>query len=150
MSDNKDFRLEEYRSLRKEIELYLAESRSQERYTLIAVGVIWGWLITNHLTNPLLWAAPVVLTLATSVRMAAIMKHFGNTRDYIKTTEASFGVRGWDHQEKSWTLGLAFIVLNIALLMLAIVAFHYRGTLAKPPCPTTTTCPLCSVAPKPI
>ncbi len=41
MSDDQTFRLEEYKSLRKEVELYLAESRSQERYTVIAAE---AWL----------------------------------------------------------------------------------------------------------
>jgi hypothetical protein len=47
MNDDKTFLLEEYRSLRKEIELYLTKSRSQERYTLIAVGAIRGWLVVE-------------------------------------------------------------------------------------------------------
>ena len=76
MSDDQVFRLEEYKSLRKEVEIYLTESRSQERYTLIAVGAIWAWLIVNHLHTGLLWFVPVMLTLATSIRMGAILLHF--------------------------------------------------------------------------
>jgi hypothetical protein len=153
MSDDQIFRLEEYRALRKEIELYLTESRSQERYTLIAVGVIWGWLITNHLTHGLLWFVPIALTLATSLRMAAILKHFGIIRGYIMQLEDKFGVNGWDHREKSWTLGLAFIVVDVALFVLAAVAFYYRCKLAQSPCPVTTTCTVlscCTGVPKPI
>ena len=76
MNDDQTFRLEEYKSLRKEIELYLTESRSQERYTLIAVGAIWAWLVINRLTSGLLWSVPIVLTVATSIRMIAILLHF--------------------------------------------------------------------------
>jgi hypothetical protein len=65
MSDkNETFLLEEYKALRKEIEIYLTEARSLERSTLAAVGVIWGWLITSHNDDTILWTMPIWITLA--------------------------------------------------------------------------------------
>lgn len=130
VSEDQTYRLEEYKALRKEIELYLTESRSQERYTLIAVWAIWAWLITNKQMSALLWSVPIILTLATSVRMWAMLRHFGNMGKYIRTLEGKFNVNGWEHQKKPWTLGLAYVILNFALLSLAVIAFLYRDKLA--------------------
>jgi hypothetical protein len=131
MSGDQTYRLEEYKALRKEIELYLTESRSQERYTLIAVWVVWAWLITNKQPSGLLWSVPIILTLATSVRMIAMWKHFGIMGRYIRTLEDEFSVNGWEHLKKPWTLGLAFVVLNIVLLALAVAAFFCRHKLVR-------------------
>jgi hypothetical protein len=133
MEDNQSFRLEEYKSLRKEVELYLTESRSQERYTLVAVGAIWAWLILNRIDDLLLWWVPIILTLAVSIRMAAILKHFANINEYLKTVEDEFKVIGWEHKKKGWTLGGAYIVLSVLLLLLAIIAMIHRGDLIKCP-----------------
>ncbi len=136
MTDDQTFRLEEYKSLRKEIELYLTESRSQERYTLIAVGAIWAWLMINRLTSGLLWSVPIILTVAASIRMIAILQHFTHMGEYIKALEGKFTVRGWEHKPKGWTLGAANMLLSLALLVLAIVAFSYRlDLLAQFPSP---------------
>jgi hypothetical protein len=37
-ADQDDFRLEEYKALRKEVEIYLQESRALERYVVVAVA----------------------------------------------------------------------------------------------------------------
>lgn len=134
MSDEQSFRLEEYKTLRKEVELYLTESRSQERYTLIAVGVVWAWLIINRLHNGFLWSVPIVLTLATSIRMGAILLHFDHLGEHLKTLECRFGAPGWEHKDKGWTLGAAFILLDLALLGLSVAAWACRGNLTSLPC----------------
>jgi hypothetical protein len=124
------FHLEEFRALRGEIEFYLTESRSQERYTLIALGAIWGWLILNHFQDRFLWFIPVVLTIATTVRMVAMLGHFNNLGDYIKTIEHKFGTQGWECKRKRWTLGASYVVLDISLLIISMVGYHCRGYLA--------------------
>ena len=124
------FRLEEFQSLRKEIELYLAECRSQERYTLIALGAIWAWLISNRIHNGFLWFIPVVLTLSASIRMLAMLGHFNHLGDYIKSTETVFGTEGWEHKRKRWTLGASFVIGDIALLIISLVAWHHRACFA--------------------
>jgi len=141
MEDDQSYRLEEYRALRKEVELYLTESRSQERYTLIAVGAIWAWLILNHFQTSLLWSIPIILTAATSLRMAAILRHFDYMGKYIRALECKFGVTGWEQQSRGWTLGAAYIVLDVALLVLAIVAWCNRVGLAGVPCPVCPKTP---------
>jgi hypothetical protein len=135
MGEDQTFRLEEYRALRQELELYLTESRSQERYTLIAVGVIWGWLVTNRLNGRLLSAIPIMLTVAASIRMVAILRHFHHIGEYIWTLENDFKVEGWEHKEKGWTLGMAYLLLSIVLIALTIIGYHYRADLTHLPCP---------------
>ena len=134
MNDDQSFRLEEYKSLRKEVEIYLAESRSQERYTLIAVGAIWAWLIINRLHNGLLWSVPIVLTVATTLRMVAILKHFDHLKEYLRTLETTFGVAGWEQKKRGWTLGAAYFLLDGMLLGLTLLAWLYRNDITNLPC----------------
>lgn len=57
------FLIEEFKALRSEIELYLAEIRRLERNTIIAVGTIWAWLLHERVTDARVWSIPIVLTL---------------------------------------------------------------------------------------
>jgi hypothetical protein len=99
------------------------------------VGAIWGWLIINHLNTALLWGIPIVLTVAVSLRMLAILRHFNNIGKYIRILEVKFGVEGWEHQKRPMTLGGAYILLSVVLIALTVVAYHYRSVLAGAPCP---------------
>jgi hypothetical protein len=135
VTDERTFQLAEYNALRKEVEIYLQESRSQERYTLIAVGAIWAWLVVNHLTSKLLWLIPVLLTAATTLRMGAILLHFGNLKRYISRLESKFESPGWEHVKKGWTLGAAYVVVDVVLLAITIIGLVLRESLAGPTIP---------------
>jgi hypothetical protein len=140
MTDELSFQLEEYKALRKEVEIYEQESRSQERYTLIAVGLTWYWLLTNHLTIGLLWFVPILLTAATTARMVAMMRHFKNLGSYLAKLEDVFigaqgksekDPRGWEHMPKRKSLGLAYGIIDGALLLLTIIGWWYRVAIVS-------------------
>ena len=128
-SSSKDFRLEEYKALRKEIEVYLAETRSQERYTLIAVGLIWSWLVINKQSHWVMWAIPIVVTAASGLRLIAAAVHFGNISKYIKTIERHFAVYGWEQQSHKASFGAAAIFVSACLLAISIWACVNRSEL---------------------
>jgi hypothetical protein len=138
-TDAKNFRLQEYQALRKEIEIYLTEVRSQERYTLIAVGVIWAWLIANRIDNALPWVIPIVLTAVSALRMIAIGRHFKNLGTYIRTLETAFGVEGWQHQKRLPTVGVVAVIASMALFVVSLIGLQKYKQLAHiiPPPPAT-------------
>ena len=95
------FQIEEYKALRREIEIYLHESRFQERYTIVASGLIWAWLITHRIDNGWVWSLPVWIALASSIRRLAITGHFNVMREYLKGVENFYGVKGWEHRDEN-------------------------------------------------
>jgi hypothetical protein len=131
MDDLRAFQLEEYRSLRKEIEMYITESRTQERYAVIAVAAIWTWLIVNKQTSSALWILPVLATALIAFREFAIRRHFQDIKDYIKTLEGAFDVKGWEHTTRRWSLGSANTLLTSVLFVIALFAWFYRNSLVK-------------------
>ena len=136
MSVEQIYQIEEYRALRKEIEYYIAEFRSQERNVVIAVGVIWGWLIGNHQWHYLPWLVPVLLCGAASIRSNVLNKHMGVISRYIASLEDSFGVGGWEHHftrivRRRKYSNFANVFLTNTLLLLAIVGFFFHSQLLK-------------------
>ena len=131
MADADDFRLEEYRALRKEIDEHMSETRTEERYAIISAGVTWGWLIGNHKTNGLLWSVPVFLTLAIVLRTYAMSDHIVEIGRYLRTTETSFGIKGWEHTIKLRHVTRVNKYVTAGLLVLAAVAWGMRFTLAR-------------------
>ena len=47
MTVEEEFEMEQYRSLRTEINNNTAEIRSMQRYALVTVAVVWSWIATN-------------------------------------------------------------------------------------------------------
>ena len=46
----KDFYFKEYESLRKELEFLSNDLRNLEKYVILSIAAIWGWLLTH--ANP--------------------------------------------------------------------------------------------------
>lgn len=130
MDDQHAFQLEEYKALRKEIDQHMTESRTEERYAVIASGITWGWLILNHETNWLLWAVPVLLTTAIKFRTDAMSNHIIEIGTYIKRLELAFQAKGWEHETKQRKVTKINGLITLGLLILAVVAWVYRKTLA--------------------
>jgi hypothetical protein len=130
MEDKRSFQIEEYRALRKEIDQHMIESRAEERYAIIAAGITWGWLIFNHKTNGLLWAVPVLLTAAIVFRTEAMSKHIHEIGQYLKTLEEAFQAPGWEHKKIPRNVTRINRVITIGFLVLAVIAWLWRKTLA--------------------
>lgn len=128
------FQIEEYKALRTEIELYLKEARSQERYTIVAVGVIWGWLVIHNQTNWIVWTIPVLVTAASSLREIAIARHFQHLGDYLRKVEKTYGVTGWESTKKGWTVGVFNLIMNLTLFALSFIGLLFRYDLVCKTC----------------
>jgi hypothetical protein len=135
MDPRETFFLDEYTALRKEIEIFLSEARSLERYTIIACGLIWGWLITNRNSNWVLWSIPAALTAVSFIRGLAVRRHFADLKRYIKKTEDHFDVKGWEHRPPSWlhlSIGVTELLISSLLFVLSVLGFLYRAHLIHP------------------
>lgn len=125
------FHIEEYKALRREIEIYLHESRFQERYTIVASGLIWAWLITHRIDNGWVWSLPVWIALASSIRRLAITGHFNVMREYLKGVENFYGVKGWEHRNENWNQNIAYseLIISAILFVLSFAAWYWRAKL---------------------
>jgi hypothetical protein len=124
------FLLEEYKALRKEIEIFLAESRSLERYTIFALAILWGWLITHQIDNKAVWALPVVITSASALRRMATSRHYGELRRYIATIEDKYHIKGWENRKPvPWNIGFTENLISLVLLVVSIAALVLRTKL---------------------
>lgn len=132
MTDAQNFKLEEYKALRREVELFLVEVRSHERYTLIAVGVIWGWLIFNHNHHGLLWSVPALITLGSALRIWAMNRHFSTVAGHVEAIEKEFGVDGWETRRgnRPPSIGTSSAILAVVLISLACAGWVLRFELA--------------------
>lgn len=145
LNSAKLFQLEEYRALRKEVEYYIAEFRSQERSVVVAVGVVWAWLIGNHQSGYLPWSVPVLLCGAAAIRSFVLNKHMRLISTYVESLEDSFGVNGWEHMftvkvRNVKRSDFANTVLTYALLLLSLAGLFFHSSLIEkqpsPPCPS--------------
>ena len=85
MDHTRAFLLEEYKALRRETELYISEIRSQERYVVVSISAVWYWLIHEHKSNGLLWSIPILVCVASGLRMIGVDRHFRCLSPYIQT-----------------------------------------------------------------
>jgi len=89
----RDYFIKEYDALRKEILWMLQDSRAVERYVVIAVGVLWAYLIksTDQLNHAnlarLAWFLPVVFSILGGLRSLALSEKFKQIGEYIKLIE---------------------------------------------------------------
>src|ERR1044071_103058 len=106
------FDWQEYRALRKEVELYVQEARALERYTLVALGASWAWLVVNKVAICLPWLIPPLLIVAVGVRGVGVHLYLGNLRSYLAKIEDYFGIEGWEHNQPHRPIALTTLVLG--------------------------------------
>lgn len=100
----KEFLLQEHESLRREIESTLQEQLTLERYVLVSVGALTGWILTHKVAQSysnLAWAiSPIVVAFA-ALRALIIGGIFGDISAYMRRIETAFDlpreVGGWEH-----------------------------------------------------
>lgn len=89
-----DFHREQYRELRAEALKHVDETRSAEKYVLIALGAYYGFLFTNwdrvipFGSTP--WWLPVGLSVCGGVRSLALFMSIQNNADYLRRLEETF------------------------------------------------------------
>lgn len=94
------FHLEEYRSLKKEIEYRI---KATEKIEIIVVGgitALYGWLSQQSDIPPKIWWIPVGLTLFGLFRQIFLLNRIMEIASYIREIEAAFctdTLHGWEN-----------------------------------------------------
>ena len=97
-----DFHLQQYASIRKEIEDNIQEIRILERYAIIGTSAVWVWLLTHNFTTTpkIAWWIPSLLIFLCAIRSVALFKGILRASKYIRHMETIFfyseKIHGWE------------------------------------------------------
>ena len=105
---NEKFHLIEYESLRKEIEIHIADRRKVETQSILAIFGIYAWLLSrpSGFDPELLKLAlglPLGVALYGYIKWEALMFRTIQIGRYIKNLESKFSdssIYGWEHSLK--------------------------------------------------
>jgi hypothetical protein len=84
-----EFLLEEYKSLRTQIDEFMKDIMGLERWAVIVSGGLWSWLSTTegkHLPGLIYWS-PALLSLLFGLRSLGVYVMMRRTGKYILTVE---------------------------------------------------------------
>ena len=83
--DSVEFHLKEYECLKKEIDSAVQETRTLERYALVATAGVWTWLLaTSGGARDLIWWIPSLLVFFAGLRSVALYRAVQRIGDYIR------------------------------------------------------------------
>lgn len=102
-----DFHLQQYASVRKEIEEFIRETRILERYAIIGTTAVWVWLLTHNFTTTtikntpkIVWWIPSLLVFLCAIRSLVLLKGILKASRYIRHMEKVFfyseEIPGWE------------------------------------------------------
>ena len=88
-----DFRLKEYEAVRREMDEAVKETRTLERYALVAVGAIWSWIVASRKPEyvVLMWL-PALLVGFLAFRALLLTNHVTFIANYIIEIEKLFAL----------------------------------------------------------
>lgn len=93
MDKTPDFLLQEYEAIRREMDQAVTETRTLERYALVAVGGIWSWIVAKGEPqyDALKWL-PALLVVFLAFRALVLTKHVDFIANYLTEVEKSFAL----------------------------------------------------------
>src|ERR1041384_2440330 len=102
MDDKTGFRLEEFKALRKQLELTLEEISTLSRYALFGSAAVISWLIgAPPRVDPHMlrwaWWVPATICFFAGFRVLALGFHIWQFAQYLHHLETRFRVAGWEH-----------------------------------------------------
>lgn len=132
--DQKDFLLKEYESLRKELEFLSKDLRSLERYVIISISGVWGFLLTQSHSQPdpnvdyirflkLAWRGlPIIFSSCGIVRAASLYMGINKISEYLRWVEKKLELAGWETYNNGipWQFAASLILIWSAILLAAI------------------------------
>jgi hypothetical protein len=91
METASEFLLKEYEAVRREMDAAVKETRTLERYALVAVGAIWSWVVASDRPefDPLKWL-PALLVGFLAFRAVALTLHVDFIARYLAKAEKAF------------------------------------------------------------
>lgn len=133
--NQQDFFMKEIEYLRNGIDDAIKETRSIERYSLLATGVIWSWCATaqgNAGLKIIVWI-PCVITLLLGIRSLGISKEISTIDRYLERVEGMVGLPGgfgWERNQAEKrspfevkTAYLFWSVLQVGTIVIALLYF---------------------------
>ena len=92
--------VEEYRSLRGQIDYLIRDITSLERWAVIVSGALWSWLATrgSDLPLPTYWC-PLAMTFLFGLRALGLYTQIDTTGRYLRDLEGCLprGAPRWEH-----------------------------------------------------
>ena len=131
--------LEEYRSLRAQLDYQVRDNRELERYAVLGVGVVFAWLAPiehpTHLVLPA-WLVPPLIALHGRLRASTVSKRIDQLATYIQGLESQVRVSGslspaWEttlaqSRKRGTSPGLG---ANQRLFWRVLIAFSAAGSI---------------------
>src|SRR4051812_19020285 len=101
MTNEDEFRLEEYKSLRTELVEQIKEAYALEKYVLAGVFGSLIWLATNGLSyagsiRGVAWTMPLIFVLLGLLRSLGLLSRMMSIASHLKRTEEDFTKRGYE------------------------------------------------------
>lgn len=131
--------LEEYRSLRAQLDYQIRDNRELERYAVLGIGVVFAWLAPiEHPTQLVLpaWLLPPLIALLGRLRASAVSKRIDQLATYLRALEAQIRAPGsvtpaWEttlaqSRRRGTSPGLGS---NQRLFWLVLIVFSLAGSL---------------------
>jgi hypothetical protein len=135
------FLLDEFNTLRREIEAQMGALRDLIQYALLVSAAIWTWLFTRTKRGLPSIAAfiPPLLSVLLCARALTLSLQIGKIGNYIFEVEQKLGLPaglGWEHyrQTLGWSVQVdiaADALWAAIILMNFIAAFSYLGKAKK-------------------
>lgn len=168
MTEPLDLRKEEYASLRREIEMCLAEFSDLERNCVLASAAAYAWVSSSAAIQAYVtyvaWFIPIVIPVYGLSRTYAVGKHLKRIGGYIRLVEQGEAFRGsgWEtylERERNstgadasnkirttfWSL---FLACSVAASGLGLAESWYQGSRAAAHDRQDFRRPLASVSPQ--
>ncbi len=125
------FLMEEYRTLRTEIDGLVKQIRNNERNCVVAIMIVYAWLAT-HVIRPefkqLVWQLPIAVPIFGAIYYWSLHRHIKVIAKYLIEVEALMldcsHLKGWEHfiaPSKSNTITNSMLCFWAALIVLSLV-----------------------------
>jgi hypothetical protein len=134
-----EFHLEEFKALRKEVEILLEDYLALERNVVVAIGASWAFLYHERLP---VWTflIPCLFAVLGAVRAKGIMDAFGVLRGYLLKIEDAYGredvLKGWEHAHKGTGFAKGAVWFWSILIAATLLVILYVHCHRLPPVPS--------------
>jgi hypothetical protein len=144
--ERKQFKIEQFKSLRSEIEDRFKDTRTLEVYVLIGLVAYYAWIMTHCLPDlyvPIQWIIPIILPLLGFWRTWENMIRLGKIAEFVRKTEKDILVDqtwlGWEHfleSRKNWrdapgSYWATWVVVFVGTLIIALFGTDLNSQTCK-------------------
>ena len=138
------FHLEEYRSLKLEVEYRVKSTERIEYLIIVATAAVYVWF-TEQAIPPLMWWLPVILPMLGLVRQYGLLLRIMQVTEYIRLVEEKFCIeqlKGWENNlrdlrrsPRGYIIGLSGYFLWLLLFVFTVIIALNGGLSLPNECP---------------